>query len=156
MRLDHLLSKESKIRVLADWIFEDSRRPSGRLFLFPGGWVAPAVLPQFVAEFRQLLDRFGTTAAYYAHASVGCLHFRPLIDLSDPDDLEMMQAIATEATDLVMRYGGALSGEHGDGRLRSHLLQRCLRPNGRGFAGPGRCPRWPSATVGCGTAGRFP
>src|SRR5205814_1000579 len=86
--------------------------------------VNPDRLAEFIAEFRALVARHGTTAACFAHASVGCLHIRPMINLRDADDRKTMQAIAEEATDLVMRYGGALSGEHGDGRVRSHLLER--------------------------------
>ncbi len=86
--------------------------------------VNPDRLADFVADFRRLVSRHGTTAAYYAHASVGCLHIRPLVSLRDPSDLKVMRAISEEATDLVIRYGGALSGEHGDGRVRSHLLER--------------------------------
>jgi len=86
--------------------------------------VDPAVLPEFIRDFRALIERHGTTAAYYAHASVGCLHVRPLINLRDESDLATMPAMAEELCDLVRGYGGALSGEHGDGRLRSHLLRR--------------------------------
>ena len=86
--------------------------------------VNPDRLAEFVAEFRALVARHGTSAAYYAHASVGCLHIRPLIDIRNPADRDTMRRIIEEATDLVMRYGGALSGEHGDGRVRSHLLER--------------------------------
>lgn len=86
--------------------------------------VDPVRLADFVAEFRALVARHGTTAAYYAHASVGCLHIRPLVCPRDPKDLNIMRSIAEHATDLVVRYGGALSGEHGDGRVRSHLLER--------------------------------
>lgn len=86
--------------------------------------VKPERLADFVADFRQLVAKHGTTAAYYAHASVGCLHIRPLVSLRDPNDLKIIRAIAEEATDLVMSYGGALSGEHGDGRLRTSLLER--------------------------------
>jgi len=90
--------------------------------------VDPSRLPAFVEEFRQTVARHGTTAAYYAHASVGCLHIRPLIALDDPKDLDAMVALATEVADLVVRYGGALSGEHGDGRVRTPLLSRVLGP----------------------------
>jgi FAD/FMN-containing dehydrogenase/Fe-S oxidoreductase len=93
--------------------------------------VAPERLSEFVDRFRALLSRHGTTAAYYAHASVGCLHIRPLICLKDPDDVDRMERIIEEATDLVKSFDGALSGEHGDGRLRSHLLER--------FYGPALC-----------------
>ncbi len=87
--------------------------------------VDPRRLAEFVEEFRGIVAAHGTaTAACYAHASVGCLHIRPLIRLRDPADRAAMEAIAIEVTDLVLRYEGALSGEHGDGRARSGLLER--------------------------------
>ncbi|MFG0275027.1 MAG: FAD-binding and (Fe-S)-binding domain-containing protein, partial [Phycisphaerales bacterium] len=86
--------------------------------------VDPGRLARFVEAFRQLCERHGTTASFYAHASVGCLHIRPLLDPHDVADRERMLAIAQEATDLVRAHGGALSGEHGDGRARSPLLER--------------------------------
>ena len=86
--------------------------------------VDPARLPQFVREFRGIVESHGTTAAYYAHASVGCLHIRPMISLRDPAGRAAVQAIAAEVTELVKTYRGALSGEHGDGRARSPLLRR--------------------------------
>lgn len=86
--------------------------------------VEPAKLVEFIREFRALLEKYNTYASYYAHASVGCLHIRPLIALASENGRETMQKIAEEATDLVKQFGGALSGEHGDGRLRSHLLRR--------------------------------
>ena len=86
--------------------------------------VDPSRLPEFVAAFDRIVTDHGTKAAYYAHASVGCLHMRPMIDLHDPKDVELMQSIAADVTELVKRFDGALSGEHGDGRLRSPLLER--------------------------------
>lgn len=91
--------------------------------------VDPSKLAQFVREFKAIVARHGTTAAYYAHASVGCLHIRPLIALEDERDLATMRAIAVDIADLVARYGGALSGEHGDGRVRTPLLSRALGPD---------------------------
>ncbi len=88
--------------------------------------VDPKRLPAFVKEFRAIVERHGTTAAYYAHASVGCLHIRPLIALEDPADLARMQSIAVEVAGLVAQYHGALSGEHGDGRVRTPLLRLVL------------------------------
>ncbi len=90
--------------------------------------VNPDRLADFVADFRAMVARHGTTAAYYAHASVGCLHIRPMINIKDEADTRTMRAIAEEATDLVLKYGGALSGEHGDGRVRTHLLERFYGP----------------------------
>lgn len=86
--------------------------------------VDPSRLCEFVTEFRRIVESHGTTAAYYAHASVGCLHVRPMINLRDPADAQAMHSIAEQVTDLAQRMGGSHSGEHGDGRLRSHLLER--------------------------------
>ncbi|MDA0803677.1 MAG: FAD-binding and (Fe-S)-binding domain-containing protein [Planctomycetota bacterium] len=88
--------------------------------------VDPRRLPEFVEEFRAIVARHGTRAAYYAHASVGCLHIRPLVAIDDRQDREVLLSIATDIADLVIRYEGALSGEHGDGRVRSPLLSRVL------------------------------
>jgi len=90
--------------------------------------VDPAKLAAFVDGFREIVSRHGTKAAYYAHASVGCLHIRPLVQIHDAAGRAEMVSIATEVADLVSRFGGALSGEHGDGRLRSPLLSRVMGP----------------------------
>lgn len=85
-------------------------------------------LPRFVREFKKIVARQGTKAAYYAHASVGVLHVRPLIDLHDEADLVAMRTIATEVADLARDCGGVMSGEHGDGRVRGPLLERFFGP----------------------------
>ena len=85
-------------------------------------------LVEFVARFKQIVTKHGTTAAYYAHASVGVLHVRPLLDLHDEADLNRLRAIAVEVADLARDCGGVMSGEHGDGRLRSPLLERFYGP----------------------------
>ncbi len=86
----------------------------------------PSRLREFVHEFRAIVEKHGTRAAYWAHASVGCLHIRPLVDVRSPDDRRRMVEIAEEVAALVHRYGGALSGEHGDGRVRTPLLERVM------------------------------
>jgi len=85
-------------------------------------------LAEFVRRFREIVDRHGTRAAYWAHASVGVLHIRPMIDLKDAGDLKVMRRIAVEAADLAREMGGVMSGEHGDGRVRSPLLERFYGP----------------------------
>ena len=85
-------------------------------------------LPRFVRAFRAIVTRHGTRAAYYAHAGVGVLHVRPMIDLHDPADRARMLAIATEVADLARDCGGVMSGEHGDGRVRGPLLERFFGP----------------------------
>ena len=86
--------------------------------------VAPEKLPQFVMRFDEIVKAHGTEAGYYGHASVGCLHIRPLIDIKKPDGVDRMVAIAEEISDLVLEYGGSLSGEHGDGLVRSPFNEK--------------------------------
>jgi FAD/FMN-containing dehydrogenase/Fe-S oxidoreductase len=81
--------------------------------------VSPERLPEFTSRFRDILHRHGTDGAFYGHASVGCLHIRPLINLKDTGEVERMRRITEDITDLVLEFGGSLSGEHGDGLARS-------------------------------------
>jgi FAD/FMN-containing dehydrogenase/Fe-S oxidoreductase len=90
--------------------------------------VAPARLPEFVARFRDLLKSQGTDGAFYGHASVGCLHLRPMLNLKDPAEVALMRRIAEKVTDLVLEFGGALSGEHGDGMVRSEWNRKMFGP----------------------------
>jgi FAD/FMN-containing dehydrogenase/Fe-S oxidoreductase len=90
--------------------------------------VAPEHLRDYIAEFLALIARHGTTAGVYAHASVGCLHVRPVIDLKTEAGVHRFEAIAGEVAELVVRYGGALSGEHGDGLVRSPFQEKMYGP----------------------------
>jgi FAD/FMN-containing dehydrogenase/Fe-S oxidoreductase len=90
--------------------------------------VAPQHLRDYIAEFLDLIARHGTRAGIYAHASVGCLHVRPVIDLKTAAGVEQFQSIANEVADLVLKYGGALSGEHGDGLVRSPFQEKMYGP----------------------------
>ncbi len=81
-------------------------------------------LPRFVREFKTIVAKHGKRAAYWAHASVGVLHVRPLIDVHDVADRETLIKIAVEVADLARDCGGVMSGEHGDGRIRGPLLPR--------------------------------
>jgi FAD/FMN-containing dehydrogenase/Fe-S oxidoreductase len=85
-------------------------------------------LVEFVRRFRDIVTRHGTRAAYWAHASVGVLHVRPLIDIHDDEDRKRMQSIAVEVADLAKSLGGVMSGEHGDGRVRGPLIERFYGP----------------------------
>ena len=90
--------------------------------------VAPEALPEYVRRFNEIIDSHGTTAGYYGHASVGCLHIRPLIDLKLQDGVDRMVSIATQVSDLVLEFGGAMSGEHGDGLVRSVWNEKMFGP----------------------------
>lgn len=85
-------------------------------------------LPEFVRRFREIVARHGTRASFWAHASVGVLHVRPLLNIRDAADRERILAIATEVADLAKSLGGVMSGEHGDGKARGPLLERYFGP----------------------------
>ncbi|HSF29729.1 MAG TPA: FAD-linked oxidase C-terminal domain-containing protein [Candidatus Tectomicrobia bacterium] len=90
--------------------------------------VDPLKLPEFLRRFKKIIDDHGTSAGYYGHASVGCLHIRPLVNLKEATEIELMTSITKEISDLVLEFGGAMSGEHGDGLARSHLNRKLFGP----------------------------
>ena len=81
--------------------------------------IPPEHLPEYTREFQQILEDNDTFATFYAHAGPGVLHVRPLINTKDVDDVDAMLDIADRVTDAVVRLGGSVSGEHGDGRART-------------------------------------
>ncbi|WP_440006646.1 FAD-binding oxidoreductase, partial [Halomicrococcus sp. SG-WS-1] len=81
--------------------------------------VPPENLPDYVADFQEVLEANDTFASFYAHAGPGCLHIRPLVNTKSPAGVNQLEAIADGVTDLVVEYGGSVSGEHGDGRART-------------------------------------
>ena len=83
--------------------------------------VPPEELAEYVAEFEAVLDRHGTSAAYFAHAGSGTLHIRPILNLKDAEGIETMHAITEDVTDLVLDHRGSFSGEHGDGLARTEF-----------------------------------
>ncbi|KRE71643.1 FAD-binding and (Fe-S)-binding domain-containing protein [Arthrobacter sp. Soil762] len=90
------------------------------------GWedsaVAPENLADYLADFRGLLDSFGLQGIMYGHFGAGCMHIRITYDLRTEEGREVFRRFSAEAAKLVVRHGGSLSGEHGDGRARSQLL----------------------------------
>ncbi len=90
--------------------------------------VPPERLADFADEVRRLLAAEGLPAVWYGHASVGCLHIRPLLDLRHPGAAACVRRVAEAVADLVAAHEGSLSGEHGDGRVRSELLPRMYPP----------------------------
>lgn len=88
--------------------------------------VNPAVLPEYMHDFRLMLDDLGLDCVYYAHIATGELHLRPVLNLKDPGDIELFHTVALETAKLVKKYRGSLSGEHGDGRLRGEFIPLML------------------------------
>jgi len=83
--------------------------------------VDPAVLAAYARRFREVLSAHGLAAGFYGHASVGCLHVRPFVDLTEPGQVATMRAVAEQIRDLVLEFGGVNSSEHGDGLVRSEF-----------------------------------
>jgi len=81
-------------------------------------------LAEYTAKLTDIFARHGTRGTWYAHASVGCLHVRPVLNLRREHDVKAMRAIAEEAFDLVLAYKGSHSGEHGDGIVRSEFHEK--------------------------------
>src|SRR5919201_4469769 len=81
-------------------------------------------LAEYTAKLSDIFAKHDTRGTWYAHASVGCLHVRPVLNLRREHDVKSMRAIAEEAFDLVLAYKGSHSGEHGDGIVRSEFHEK--------------------------------
>ncbi len=81
-------------------------------------------LSNYVEDISDLLKRLDTNAGFYGHASAGCLHIRPLVNLKSQDGITIMEELTEEAFKLALKYGGVMSGEHGDGLQRGYLNER--------------------------------
>jgi FAD/FMN-containing dehydrogenase/Fe-S oxidoreductase len=78
-------------------------------------------LAAYTAGLTEVFEKYGSRGTWYAHASVGCLHVRPVLNLKLDTDVKKLRAIAEEAFELVRKYKGSHSGEHGDGIIRSEF-----------------------------------
>jgi FAD/FMN-containing dehydrogenase/Fe-S oxidoreductase len=85
-------------------------------------------LADYTERLEEVFRRHGTSGTWYAHASVGCLHVRPVLNMKDPSDIRKMRAIAEECFALVREYKGSHSGEHGDGIVRSEFNEPMFGP----------------------------
>ncbi|HYN21611.1 MAG TPA: FAD-linked oxidase C-terminal domain-containing protein, partial [Thermoanaerobaculia bacterium] len=96
------------------------------------GWedsaVAPEKLGSYLRELRSLLQKHGYIGALYGHFGHGCVHTRNDFDLMTEPGIRKFRAYVEEAADLVVRFGGSLSGEHGDGQARAELLPKMFGP----------------------------
>jgi FAD/FMN-containing dehydrogenase/Fe-S oxidoreductase len=81
-------------------------------------------LAEYTSKLTDIFAKHGTRGTWYAHASVGCLHVRPVLNLRLEHDVKAMRAIAEEAFDMVLAYRGSHSGEHGDGIVRSEFHEK--------------------------------
>ncbi|MFE9444411.1 FAD-binding and (Fe-S)-binding domain-containing protein [Streptomyces sp. NPDC006602] len=108
-----------------------SSRPASGAESWPG-WedsaVAPEHLADYLADFRLLLDEHGLTGIMYGHFGAGCMHIRITYDLRTDAGRKVFRDFTAAAAALVVRHGGSLSGEHGDGRARSEFLPVMYSP----------------------------
>ncbi|MFT0860347.1 FAD-binding and (Fe-S)-binding domain-containing protein [Ancylobacter sp. G4_0304] len=86
-------------------------------------------LADYTARLTQVFEKHGTKGTWYAHASEGCLHVRPVLNLRQEQDVKAMRAIAEEAFHMVREYKGSHSGEHGDGIVRSEFHETMFGPH---------------------------
>lgn len=84
--------------------------------------VAPEELPAYINDLQDMLQRYNVNASYYAHAGAGELHVEPMINLKTAAGRVLFRTILAETVQLVKKYQGSLSGEHGDGRLRGEYI----------------------------------
>ncbi|WBX77567.1 FAD-binding protein [Tenacibaculum ovolyticum] len=84
--------------------------------------VALEDLPEYIEEFTQIMDKYQQDAVYYAHAGAGELHLRPILNLKKQEDVVLFRKITTETAELVKKYKGSFSGEHGDGIVRAEFI----------------------------------
>ena len=84
--------------------------------------VAPEDLPEYILDLQVILDKYKVNASYYAHAGAGELHVEPMINLKTREGVQLFRNILAETVELVKKYNGSLSGEHGDGRLRGEYI----------------------------------
>ncbi len=111
-------------RIRADGVGLAGRTPAGNQ-AWPG-WedaaVPPAKLGPYLTDFEALMDKYGIEGLPYGHFGDGCIHVRMDVPLNEESDVPVFKAFMEEAAALVGRYGGSISGEHGDGRARGALL----------------------------------
>jgi FAD/FMN-containing dehydrogenase/Fe-S oxidoreductase len=99
-----------------------SMKEQGKPISFVEDCAVPlANLAEYTTRLTQVFEKYGTRGTWYAHASVGCLHVRPVLNLRQEKDVKAMRAIAEEAFAMVRDYKGSHSGEHGDGIVRSEF-----------------------------------
>ncbi|SDG97971.1 FAD-binding and (Fe-S)-binding domain-containing protein [Psychroflexus sediminis] len=85
--------------------------------------VAIEDLPHYISDFSKIMESYAQKAVYYAHAGAGELHLRPILNLKTSQGVEEFSNISSDVAHLVKSYGGALSGEHGDGRVRAPFTE---------------------------------
>lgn len=85
-------------------------------------------LANYVADIQNIFAQYHINAEFYAHASAGCLHIRPIMSIKSTLDFEILESILNQVANLCIKYNGVISGEHGDGLIRGHLSEQIFHP----------------------------
>lgn len=117
-----------EVRKLGLGLVSNVKGPKKGAEFIEDACVPVASLPDYIREVTYVCHSEGVPLTLYAHASVGVLHVRPMLDLHDPEDVRRMERIAEAVFQLVKKYGGAFSGEHGDGLIRGAFVPRFFGP----------------------------
>jgi FAD/FMN-containing dehydrogenase/Fe-S oxidoreductase len=132
MKLMHDPAETEKIWKVREAALAATAHVPGEAAAWPG-WEDSAVPPQklggYLRDLRQLLDDYDYTASFYGHFGQGCIHMRIDFDLLTQAGIDKYQRFMESAADLVLGYGGSLSGEHGDGQSRAELLPKMFGPD---------------------------
>ncbi len=131
MKLFEDKEEEEKVWTIRESGLGATAHVPGEPLTWPG-WedaaVAPAHVGEYLREFRNLMDEFGYDAALYGHFGQGCIHCRINFDLFTREGIDTYLKFIDRAADLVMKYHGSFSGEHGDGQSRAVLLGKMYGP----------------------------
>ncbi|HEX7101773.1 MAG TPA: FAD-binding and (Fe-S)-binding domain-containing protein [Nitrolancea sp.] len=131
MKLMHDPTETEKIWKVREAALAATAHVPGEAPAWPG-WEDSAVPPEklgdYLRDLRRLLDDYDYTASFYGHFGQGCIHMRIDFDLLTQPGIDKYQRFMEAAADLVLDYGGSLSGEHGDGQSRAELLPKMFGP----------------------------
>lgn len=112
------------VRKLGLGLITNVKGPSKGQAFVEDACVPVEVLAEYIERLQKICDEMDVPTSLYAHASVGVIHFRPVLDLHKPEDRQKMVDIANNAFDMVSEYGGIFAGEHGDGLVRGEFIPR--------------------------------
>lgn len=112
------------VRKLGLGLITNVKGPSKGQAFVEDACVPVEVLAEYIERLQKICDEMDVSTSLYAHASVGVIHFRPVLDLHKPEDRQKMVDIANHAFDMVCEYGGIFAGEHGDGLVRGEFIPR--------------------------------
>jgi anaerobic glycerol-3-phosphate dehydrogenase C subunit len=113
-----------KVRSVSGPILNKIKGPKKPVAFIEDAAVHPSYLSQYIRSLRELFKRFEVDASIYGHAGDGNLHLMVFLDLTQEDEVKKMVSLAEACYDLVLSMKGTISGEHGDGRLRTYYLKK--------------------------------